>query len=480
MVNVQKKYLAWFGHNNSYFAARFRELESLASMHGVDISSFYVGERPSSMSTDPYAVIRLPNDEIARKICQRSVLTRLIVELWGSGKNDREVIAGIRQNVSSEYWDELFLGPGKSFCYKVIGYGIQHTEGTRRARMLDFTSIFKGSEHVSLKSATTTLYIIDEHEKIFEQTGARNELIQADKKKTFYGRLVAESDGITRNSFVLTDRPVLGPTSLDNDLAFLMANMAEIESGKLVFDPFCGTGGLLLAATAAGGIPQVGTDIDIRVLRGEFVAYVRNQVEGCTGSDIFQNFRHYGIPKPEVVAMDNSHNCWRKSGGPLFDVILTDPPYGVRAGAKKIGAKYDHEIGNRDDYYPQMLGYQPNEVNDDLLSLAATLLGDNGTLVFLLHIELMDLFTAEELHVLPREATATSKRGTRICIQPNSKKEYVYANECARNRNFLDEDILRNRIIPIHPDLNFESAVLQILSAGTGRILVKMRRIARH
>ena len=160
---------------------------------------------------------------------------------------------------------------------------------------------------------------------------------------------------------------------------------------------------------------------------------------------------------------------------PLFDVILTDPPYGVRAGAKKIGAKYTHEIGNRDTYYPQMLGYLPEEVNGDLLSVASGLLVDGGVLVFLLHIELIELFTQDELSKLPKGEKNVG-RGTKLLHQESCKRDYVYANECARDRNFLDEQILRERVIPTHPDMETESAVLQILSAGTGRVLVKMRR----
>jgi tRNA (guanine10-N2)-methyltransferase len=467
------RYLVWFGHNNSYFTQRFRELESVSRMMGVDQDILYSGARPTGESTDPYAIVNFPNDEVAAKICQQSVLAKFVIELWGAGGTDEDVISSIRHAVSPDRWKGHLEGE-KSFSYKVIGYGIQHTEASRRDRMMAFSSLFTGLEKVDLRNPTTTLYIIDEHERIFEQTGSRNELIQADKKATFYGRLVSLNDPFSRNQYVLTERPVLGPTSLDNDLAFIMANMAEIKAGSYVFDPFCGTGGLLIASTANGGIPQIGTDIDIRVISGQFVAYIRNRVDEHMGTDIFQNFKHYKLAIPEIVATDNSHPCWRVTK-PLFDSILTDPPYGVRAGAKKIGSKFDHDIGNRDDYYPQMVGYQPHEVNSDLLELASTLLVDYGTLVFLLHIELMDLFTQDELGRLPRGGTS---KCTKVCTQP-SGRVYVYANECARDKNFLDENLIRDRVVPKHANMKFESAVLQILSAGTGRVLVKMRRLPR-
>jgi len=33
---------------------------------------------------------------------------------------------------------------------------------------------------------------------------------------------------------------------MDNDLAFIMANIAQIKRGDFVWDPFVGTGGLLI------------------------------------------------------------------------------------------------------------------------------------------------------------------------------------------------------------------------------------------
>ena len=447
-------------------------------MLGLDLNALFIGSRPSSLSTDPYAIVRLPSDDIAIEICKHAVLTRLILELWGSGATDQEVIESVKESISDEHWSSHLLD--KTFGYKVIGYGIQHTDKTRRDRMTAFGSLFKGYERVDMRTAGTLLYIIDEHDHNFDQTGTRNELIQAAKKRTFYGRLVAENDNSQRSRFALNKRAVLGPTSLDNDLAFIMANMAEIKMGSFVCDPFCGTGGLLITASAKSGgfLPPVGTDIDVRVLRGEYVAYIKNRLTEDMQSDIFQNFKSYNLPMPEIFVSDNNNPCWRMAGC-KFDVILTDPPYGVRAGAKKIGAKFTHEIENRDDYYPQMLGYQAEEVNLDLLRLASTLLVDNGLLVFLLHVELIELFSPEELRHLPRneaESASKSNRATKIKTSKSSGKEYVYANECAREKQFLDEASIIERVVPKHPDLVTESAVLQILAAGTGRVLVKMRK----
>lgn len=54
---------------------------------------------------------------------------------------------------------------------------------------------------------------------------------------------------------------------MDPQLSLLMANQAQIKDGDLVFDPFVGTGSLLVAAAQFGGY-VFGADIDYLMLHG--------------------------------------------------------------------------------------------------------------------------------------------------------------------------------------------------------------------
>ena len=47
--------------------------------------------------------------------------------------------------------------------------------------------------------------------------------------------------------------------------------------------------------------------------------------------DLFCNFDHYGIQRPEILASDFSRPAFINNRGPIFDAIICDPPYGVRA-----------------------------------------------------------------------------------------------------------------------------------------------------
>ena len=60
----------------------------------------------------------------------------------------------------------------------------------------------------------------------------------------------------------------IGTTSLDAELSLLMANMARVRAADLVYDPYCGTAGTLVAAGAFGA-RVLGCDLHAPALRGQ-------------------------------------------------------------------------------------------------------------------------------------------------------------------------------------------------------------------
>ncbi len=67
----------------------------------------------------------------------------------------------------------------------------------------------------------------------------------------------------------------------------------------------------------------------------------------------------------------------------MFDAIICDPPYGVRAGGKKSVAK-SHKITCAETHIPSTDAYTFEECLRDLLHLAAKHLKLGGRLVFFL------------------------------------------------------------------------------------------------
>lgn len=127
------------------------------------------------------------------------------------------------------------------------------------------------------------------------------------------------------------------------------------------------------------GAKCFGTDIDIRVISGNMFAGKKGGDLAPEDRSIWENFKTYGLESPEIIRMDN-HMFERHYSGTFnnfFDAIVTDPPYGIRAGAKKSGRDVARRpIGPipeelRETHVPATQQYAVEEVMLDLLSLAA-------------------------------------------------------------------------------------------------------------
>jgi tRNA (guanine10-N2)-methyltransferase len=67
------------------------------------------------------------------------------------------------------------------------------------------------------------------------------------------------------NSFNLKDRCFIGNTTMDPLLSLVMANMALARDSTIVYDPFVGTGSLLLSSAYFGSF-VMGADLDFNLL----------------------------------------------------------------------------------------------------------------------------------------------------------------------------------------------------------------------
>lgn len=87
--------------------------------------------------------------------------------------------------------------------------------------------------------------------------GSNNGLPPVVQKRIFFGREVGAADRKLLPTYQLKSRTYLGPTAMDAEVAFLMANQAQAMPGKLVYDPFVGTGSILIAAAHFGAMTMV-------------------------------------------------------------------------------------------------------------------------------------------------------------------------------------------------------------------------------
>ncbi|KAI3445693.1 hypothetical protein Pfo_002358 [Paulownia fortunei] len=366
-------YLCVFFHRLLEY--RKAEFESIAGLFdGCNGAATLEWRLPEDHHPDsPFHFVNLPSEEMARNIANRSILVKGIYELWGEGRSFEELEEAIKS-----YPDDRklpYLIPGSTFRITVDSFGkvISFHEQSDRIQNLAFIP-FKG--RVNLRNPDHRFCLMDN-----DDYGANNGLPPIVQRRIFFGREIGAADRKILQIYQLKSRKYLGPTAMDAEMAFLMANQAQVKPGKLVYDPFVGTGSILIAAAHFGAM-TMGADIDIRVVRD-------GRGPDC---NVWSNFKQYGLPMPiSLLRADNNLPPWRSGLKEVFDAIICDPPYGVRAGGRKSGGRkllkgvigpYTVPDDKRTDHIPSTAPYSLVECVHDLLDHAARMLVMGGRLVY--------------------------------------------------------------------------------------------------
>jgi tRNA (guanine10-N2)-methyltransferase len=154
----------------------------------------------------------------------------------------------------------------------------------------------------------------------------------------YFGRYVGTSlREVLPKKLDLKKRRYISTTSMDSELALVTANIALAAPGKLVYDPFVGTGSFPIACAQFGAL-AFGSDIDGRSIRGEG----KKTLKG--------NFEQYGLlgGLGSMFSADLTNSPIRRRPlgedgdgiqGRIFDAIICDPPYGVREGLHVLGVR---------------------------------------------------------------------------------------------------------------------------------------------
>lgn len=139
---------------------------------------------------------------------------------------------------------------------------------------------------VDLKNATVQILVIFTESKIFVCKSNDSKL-----------RINLRKREPSKKSF-------FHPSMMNSSLARVMCNLAQIQEGDIVLDPFCGGGGILCEASYLGA-SVVGMDVNWGLLNG-----AKRNLEDIS--------RDYSILQADIKQMPiNSVDC-----------IVTDPPYG--------------------------------------------------------------------------------------------------------------------------------------------------------
>jgi len=238
--------------------------------------------------------LRLEADsDCIKAIKQRAAFTRICgLELFISKAKTNEIVNALRSTSLNEVLknDESFgvrVKHVKNYASKIDGMSLERKIGKL---ILDK----KAKTKVNLKNPDKAFIGILTNEKFI------------------FGVKLAE---IPPKPFVERrprKKPFFHPSAMPAKLARCMVNLAEPKIGELVFDPFCGTGSMLIEA-ALMDCRVLGLDIQRRMVRGSL-----------------KNLGYFNI-NPEGVIVGDARNP------PItkVDCVVTDPPYGRSATTLK-------------------------------------------------------------------------------------------------------------------------------------------------
>ena len=514
----QHRCLIHFSGTDDWNDFRIAELTALLEMINVDPLRV-LGPNPRVSSSRDKRVsfmeCYLPSFDVAKVLCERAVLVGEVYELWGSAPSlddlldpstNEESISLARMAMVRH---ETGQGVGEPTAYHctwsmvVDGHGCSldwpYREETRE-RITAFLEVPRACD-VNLKSPDVPIVAI--------MTNSRNDGKKENVDWCYLCRLVCES-GMKQHikRMDLKRREYLGPTSLDASLALLMCNMCKVQPGTIVLDPFVGTASILVGATHFGAL-SVGADIDIRVLKGDMYAGQKRKGKMAAlpvdhKRDIFGNFDTYGLPRPELIRMDNAlfdRHIHLKGGSAtatgrkadqgcdegLYDAIVTDPPYSIRAGARKSGKRggCQYVIERRDDHMAVTQPYRVEEVMLDLLHSAARALKVGGLLAYLIPVPI-DFDAGKDLPVHPCLAfvrsceQALTARHARHCVLLVKTKAYGADEE--REFTAYAEGVLREATAAAEAtkgERDLDPSQYYTLEPGFSRLMARLERALR-
>lgn len=368
-------YLFVFAHVHHEF--RLPELRSVAELHGFT----FVTLAPEDPST-PFMVLGLDQEEHALNLARRCILVKSVFEHYANGVSYDELHAWNRQN--QDLWKRYISDTSFKFLITAYNYKIPPS---RQHEIVESFAYMGFLGEINMKSPQIILGCFEEYRDRVSKTRPGIDDCDREFKRVYFGRLL--EDGSARSlvkKFDVKKRVYYGNTTMEAEMSLLMANQSLSSPGKLIYDPFMGTGSMAYT-TVHFGAYMIGSDIDGRQMRGT------GKVPG-----VYRAAKQYGSATRlvDLCTFDVTKHPWRCGG--LFDAIVTDPPYGVRAGAKRLGRKRKKDEAqlavylehrkiprpNDQPYIPPTKPYEFSHLALDLVLFARYMLKPGGRLVFFL------------------------------------------------------------------------------------------------
>ncbi|MBN1134641.1 MAG: methyltransferase domain-containing protein [Methanosarcinaceae archaeon] len=141
-------------------------------------------------------------------------------------------------------------------------------------------------------------------------------------EKCVFGTVVAEVDRSAFEGRAPHRKPFFYPGVLMPRVALALVNMSKVKEGEILFDPFCGTAGILLEAGLVG-TEVIGLDVQPKIISG-----ARMNLEGF-------DFKH-SLLVGDACRLPLVDGC--------LNAIVTDPPYGRSATIRAESLQYLYSL----------------------------------------------------------------------------------------------------------------------------------------
>uniref|UniRef100_A0A1A7WHI6 tRNA (guanine(10)-N(2))-methyltransferase TRMT11 n=2 Tax=Iconisemion striatum TaxID=60296 RepID=A0A1A7WHI6_9TELE len=365
-------YLLHLAHDNLDF--RLPEIKALLALRA---KPFHPCENFHEQS--PFWCVNSLSEEDVRSVMARSVCAKSAFELWGHGHTHSE----LRTSLLNYSPEKMSPYVHKESTYRINVYTFNKTLlFADRIKKIDALEYLPFEGTVSLTSPQHIFCLLEDY-------GTDPNNIPEHPNYIYFGRWIADGQRELIRSHSVKNRHFIGNTSMDAGLSFIMTNHAKVKENDLVFDPFVGTGSLLVACSHFGAY-VCGTDIDYNTIHGKGRSSRKNQKWRGPDENIRANLRQYGTEKTyvDVMVSDASTPVWRNAT--LFDAIITDPPYGIRESTRKTGSHKDitksPDGSYAESHVPVSQAYSLSDIFADLLNFSAYRLVVGGRLVYWLPI----------------------------------------------------------------------------------------------
>jgi len=249
-------------------------------------SLIHVLDRRASVSwTGPLALIGMDSDPTTF-LLDRAATIREAGMILAKGPSSDGALDWINDDILRDRIDSR-----RSFCVRS-----RSLTGSREVESRDDLTVLLGT-------------------RIRKATGARVSLSNPDVKivviLTSFGAMLCESrESALRKELRLREpgrKAFFHPSMMNSQLARVMCNLAGVQPGSHVLDPFCGGGGIL-CEVAALGARAIGIDLNWRLIMGART-----------------NLATMPLSNSTLIQADASSS---PVGKQRVDCIVTDPPYG--------------------------------------------------------------------------------------------------------------------------------------------------------